>query len=65
LVRGALGWREVGADQVFIDLDQLRPVGVDAIEDQGANRLVSELAHCFEPVVAGNEDMGAVARALA
>ena len=64
-MRGALGRREVGTDQVLVDLDELRAIGIGAVEDHGRDGLVSELAHRFEPVAAGNEDMGAVARALA
>ena len=42
-MRGALGWREVGADQILVDLDELRAIGNSAVEDHGRDRLVSEL----------------------
>jgi hypothetical protein len=48
LMQCPLGRREIGADQVLVDLGEKRGVGVEAVADVGRDAIKTKLAERFE-----------------
>jgi hypothetical protein len=57
MVGGALGRRQIGSHQIFVDLGKQGLVGVNAVEDATFDRLVPQLAHCFETMRTDDQDV--------
>jgi len=54
----ALGVGEIGTDQILIDLDQHRRIRIEAVEHDGGNAILPELANRFEPMLPGAQLIG-------
>jgi hypothetical protein len=65
LVHGPLGRREIGADQVLVDLREQRGVGVEPVENIRADRRPTALPRGFDPVPAAYQNVAMPAARLA
>jgi hypothetical protein len=57
MVGRALGRRQIGSHQIFVDLGKQGLVGVHAVEDATFDRLVPELAHRFETMRTDDQEI--------